>query len=252
MIREYKEENFKKGTSEDIKNILQIQEKCNDYISNIIDRVIELDLTQEEKEKAGINISGRKEYHRTDEDSVNFVFAPGNTITFKRCKLLHGDEPYYVEYELECKGQLPSDAKIRAISHYGIVGSHTLFSYNESCEILTFDEVTEKKIRIIDGEDQLTQYAKGLLVQEPVFENHRYTFKYKDRDSYEYKTKFSSDGKVNRVYTDLEGKPLVQPEIIVTSFESFDESYTAFESKYDALMEIIDERLNELSNSKSK
>ena len=246
-MKKLEEKDFIIGGKTESLEALLISEDCNGFIDSVLDQIYELDLTPEEEKELGIEV--HRERYDNSWKRVKFTFAPGDTVLFSRWVSESRGQVYRTSHELTCNGQLDSDRMISILTGFGIVGSHTLFSYNESCEILTFDEGTEKKIRIIDGEDQLTQYAKLGFTKKTVFkpEYGWYSQEYLDRDS--YKEEYV-DGK--RKYIGLDDEPLTQPELITTSFDSFDTAYTSFKNKLMRCREIIDSRLKEITDKKTK
>jgi hypothetical protein len=225
---------------EGIKALL-ISEDCNGFIDSVLDQIYELNLTKEQEQELGIKT--HREKYDDSWKSVEFSFGPGNTVLFSRRDSKNGNEIYRKSHELTCHGQLVEDKMISALSGFGIIGSHTLFSYDERYEKLNFDEGTEKEIKIRDGEGQLTQYSKLGITKKPVYKPQYicYSAEYLENDSYK---EVYENGKTE--YFDLEGKPMTQQRIIATSFDSFDNAYNSFTTKLNMCREIIDARIEEI------
>lgn len=236
------EKDFIIGNSGDGVQALLISEDCNGFIDSVLDQIYGLELTKEKEQELGIKVH-REEY----DDSwkrVEFNFGPGNTVLFSRRDSKHGKEIYRTSHELTCHGQLAEDKMISALSGFGIIGSHTLFSYNERYEKLNFDKGIEKEIMIRDGEGQLTQYSKLGITKRPVYKPEYicYSAEYLKRDTYK---EVYENGKTE--YYDLEGNPMTQQKIIATSFDSFDNAYKSFMTKLNMCKEIMDSRLKEIT-----
>lgn len=246
------EKDFIVGNNNDSREALLIREDCNSYIDSILDQIYELDLTPDEKKELGIEI--QKEKVLSDSyGRVKFVFGPGNEVVFSRRIKAYGKDVYKTEYELICNGQLAADKNVSVLSGFSIIASRRLFSYRTISEKLNFDQGNEISIEIDDGERNRTQYSKLGFTKKPIFTEYgRYSFEYLKDGTYKEDFRLYEAGKREIVYLDLEGNPLIQPEIIATSFDSFNDAYNSFNSKFMMCRELIDSRLKEISLAKNK
>lgn len=247
---ELEEKDFITGNNTDSRGALMAREDCNAYIDSVLDQIYGLDLTKEEEMQLGIEV------HREKYDDfwkmVKIVFSPGNFVIISRRDCDYRGKIYKTEHELTYNGQLEGDRMISILSGFGIVGSHRLFSYQESIEDLNFGEGNEILIKI-DDEENLTQYSKLGITKKPKFDTKfgKYSFEYLKRDT--YKREYQNvDGDYQTVYFDLEGNPLTQPELIATTYGSFDDAYTSFKNKFMMCRELIDSRLKEITDKKTK
>ena len=244
------EKDFIKGEKSDISGALLIREDCNGFIDSVLDQIYELDLTPEQQKELFIEV--HKEKYDDSWKRVKFVFGPGNEIIFSRNVRKYRGEVTKTTHELTCNGQLGGDQMISILSGFGIIGSHRLFSYQESSEELSFNQRNELTI-MLDDEANRTQYSRFGITKRPVFTSvsGEYTFKYLDRDS--YKEEYHSvNGKGQSVYFDSEGNVLTQPEVIATTFGSFDSAYASFNEKLMGCRQLIDSRLKEITDKKTK
>lgn len=244
---ELEEKDFIKGGKTESLDALLISEDCNGFIDSVLDQIYGLNLTPEQQKELGVEVY--KEKYDDSWKRVVFAFEPGNEIIFSRYERKCGNEISKTTHGLTCHGQLDSDRVISILTGFGFVGSHTLFSYDENCEVLYFNQGIEKEIIIKDGEEKLTQYAKLGFTKRPVFSERfgQYSHEYLDRDS--YKEEYVN-GKSK--YFDLDGKPLTQPEVVATTFSSFDLAYASFNEKLMRCRQLIDLRLKEITDRKIK
>ena len=197
-------------------------------------------------------IDVHKEKYDDSWKRVKFIFGPGNEIAFSRNVRKYRGEITRISHELTCNGQLGGDQMISILSSFVIIGSHRLFSYQESSEVLNFNQGNETFIKI-DDETNMTQYSKLGITKKPIFDTRfgEYSYEYLDRDS--YKEEYHSvNGKGHSSYFDKEGNILTQPEVIATTFSSFDSAYASFNEKLKGCRELIDSRLKEITDKKTK
>ena len=242
------EKDFIKGNSEEIADALLIGEDVNSYIDSVIDKIYELDLTKEDEATLGIVV------HREKSDDswkkVIFQFGPGNDIEIQKRTRKDGNGIYRESHNISYRGQNASERAISAMTGFGFVGSHYLFTYDESMEHLYFDQGTERSIRISD-EGGVTHYTKLGVTKKHEYTSvyPSYTYKYLDRDSYKEVRDYST-GK--RTYVDLEGKELTQPELVATSYPSFENAFNSFNELFDECRNLVDARVEEIIARKSK
>ena len=244
------EKDFIKGEKSDSCGAFLIRENCNSFIDSVLDQIYELDLTSEQQKELYIEV--HKEENDDSWKRVKFIFGLGNEIIFSRYDRKYEGEITKTSYELTCNGQLAGDQMISILSGFGIIGSHRLFSYQEESEDLSFNQGNEIVI-ILNDEENRTQYSRYGVTKRPVFTttSSRYTFKYLDRNSYkeEYRC---VNGKDQSTYFDLEGNILTQPEVIATTFSSFDSAYDSFNEKLMGCRQLIESRLKEITDRKTK
>ncbi len=249
----YEEKDFIKGDNNDICDALLISEECSSYIDSVLERIYELGLTPEEEKELGLKI--QRDKYDDSWKRVVFSFGPGNEVTFSRWKRLWtGETLTHLTHEITCKGQLDTDRLISALSGFGIIGSHTLFSYSDEFTANSFNEGDETKIRISDRDGELTQYIKTGVKQKIEIDDRYgtgYHTTYISSDSCKRESRMV-DGKYQSFYYDLDGNPLTRPELVATTFDSFNDAYASFTEKFRRCRDIIDARVEEIASKKSK
>lgn len=240
------EEEFTKGNDQEKGRALLISEDLDNFIDEILDKVYGMNLTPEEEKEIGIYIN-RTDYSLKE---VKFIFAPGNDATFSRRERENGGKVSKTSHELTFHEQSRNDQILSFLSSFAIIGSRIAFSYNESREILNFNEGEEVEIKLRDGEDNLTQYSKLGFTKKAVFKPQYglYSFEYLDRDSYIDKYDKESGHK----YTDKNGQPLTQQELIATSFDSVVLALDSFEDKFSMFRNQFELYLEQIESMKSK
>ena len=246
-MKKLEEKDFITGSKTESTEALLISEECNSFIDSVLEKIYALELTPEEEKELGIKVY--RERYDNSWKRVEITLSPGNRILFSRWESKSKGEIYETSHELTCHGQLESDRLISILSNFAIIGSHTIFSYNEKCGTSSFNRGTEKTIRIIDGEDHLTQYARLGITKKPIFDTRFGQYSYEYLEPTSYKEEYTN-GKTK--YTDLEGNPLTQPVIITTNFNSFNNAYASFRTKLMRCREIIDSKLKEITDKKTK
>lgn len=242
-----KEKGFIKGDKNEITKLLLISEDCNGFIDSILDKIYELDLTKEEEKKLDIEI-----YREKSDNSwikVKFAFGPDNTITFSRHDSEYNGKIYRTHHKLTCEGQLFEDNLISLISGTNVIGNQALMSYEESSEILNFNQGIEKKINIREGKNKITHYSKLGFTKKYVYKPECKCYHIECLERGTYKEKLVDD---KITYFGLDGKPLKQPELIATNLDSFDDAYTSFNDKLNKCRELIDAKLKEITDKKTR
>lgn len=251
-MEKLKEEDFKIGETVERNKLLLVSEECNEFIDSVLDKISNLGLTNEELKEIGIEMNDENSYSGSWK-RAKFVLGCGNTLYFSRRISYSNHKVCSTEYELTQHGQNDADAAITFMSRGMVVGSHRLFSYNDRCEKQCFDRGITKDTKIYDVDNKLTQYSKSALATKLVFNSdfENYSYEYLNGDSYNEEFK-EVDGNYKRVYTDLEGNLLTQPELIATSFDSFDEAYATFNDRLVTCRNIIDRLVEELGKNKTR
>lgn len=249
----YEEKDFIKGDRNDICDALLISEECNSYIDSVLEKIYELNLTPEEEKELGLKI--QRDKYDDSWKRVVFSFEPGNEVALSRWKRLYTDgELTYLSHEITCNGQLDTDRLISALSGFGIIGSHTLFSYSDEFRVSSFNEGDETKIKISDQDGKLTQYIKTGVKQKIEIEDTYgtgYHTTYLDSDACKRENRMV-DGKYQSFYYDLDGNPLTQPELVATTFDSFNDAYASFTDKFRRCRDILDNRIEEIIEKKNQ
>lgn len=221
------ENNFIKGSQQDIKDFLVISEDCRGYIDSIIERVRELGLTIDEQCKFDVFASD------ISFENVTFYLPTGERIVLRKNYIDFQGGKWY--YDLKYTQERSSNLQL---------------GYDEKIENIGHNNEIEKIIDIEDGKE-LTQYQKQESIKKIVFdtEHGKYDYKYIGLDCYRKYDIAVGEGEP-LVYTNLDGTPLTQPELIATTFGSFDMAYASFYEKFNKIRNLIDERIKEISKIK--